>query len=564
MRLDLAIVQDVGKRSEQQDSATAHGLPAGNGVMLVVADGLGGHTGGATASRLAIESFAEATQDARFDAHVQRRAALLETVHGANGRISDAARSIPANETMGTTLVSAIVADGAVRWISVGDSHLYHWRGGQLAKLNADHSQAGLMVASGRFKPDDAELNPYRSLLRSALTGRNIELIDDPEGEVAIAPGDVIVLSSDGLNTIENSEIEKIVTRGRGEGAELLAARLIDAVKSRGLANQDNTSVVVACIDAIDDDFAAPPTVPRTPTAEAVQPTAIAAAPVTAVTVTERIEAQSPKPVEAAAVRRPPKPLTAPAIALPAAQKSSSLVGPLIGVVGLAALAGAGYLAYQQFAAAPPTAATSPPKAQPPAPAQQPTTPTRAAPPPVAAPPQPQQVPQAAPVPAAPAPTSPAPQQQSVPQPSAPPAPVQQQSSPPSPVLTPAAPPAGTASPPVGAPQPPRPAIQDQGRTGPPAQGSTGPQPTTAPQVTAPGAGGQPGLPRGTASPPVGPAPRPQLTEEPRPALRPALPPNEPAQTVPPPTVEPPQVPRVPAPRPGFNQGSSGEAPRQP
>jgi serine/threonine protein phosphatase PrpC len=244
MRLELATAEYIGARAQQQDHATA--VPMRNGALLVLADGLGGHESGAEAARIVVDTFREAAGNGSFDSPESRRQMLRETVERANSRIGEGVDPSHGHRGMASTAVAAVVANGDLSWVSVGDSHLYVWRGGRLAKLNEDHSQAGLMVKSGKFKPTDPEVLAVRSVLVSALTGRKLEYVDLPTRSFKVESGDVLLLASDGLNTLKDEEIGRIVADRAGEGAVRLSTVLLETVRSRRAERQDNATVVVA------------------------------------------------------------------------------------------------------------------------------------------------------------------------------------------------------------------------------------------------------------------------------------------------------------------------------
>ncbi len=223
IELDTALHETIGARAEQQDAAASVPLGSGGGAqLLVLADGLGGHADGARASRMVIEAFGEAAKGGLFDEPGGRRLALHGAIHEVNKRIHEATDPMDGHRSMASTAVAAILANGTVRWISVGDSHLYVCRNGRLSKLNADHSQAGIMIRHGYSPNDEAVINA-RSVLVSALTGRDIEEIDNPAHDVALEIGDVVLLASDGLNTLSDTEIALAIDQSYDRGAKAIA-----------------------------------------------------------------------------------------------------------------------------------------------------------------------------------------------------------------------------------------------------------------------------------------------------------------------------------------------------
>jgi protein phosphatase len=128
----------------------------------------------------------------------------------------------------------------------VGDSPLYLVRRGGIIRLNADHSLApeiDRLAERGRISWDEAKSDPRRHILRSALTGAEIDLIDRPREPLVLAPGDSVVLASDGIHTLPEVEIARLVTSA--QGVEAAAEALLAAVAVADDPHQDNTTVVV-------------------------------------------------------------------------------------------------------------------------------------------------------------------------------------------------------------------------------------------------------------------------------------------------------------------------------
>lgn len=251
MQLDLATADYIGARAQQQDATRAELMASGAGVVLILADGLGGHESGAEAAQIVVETFGDATKQGAFDAPANRRASLRDVLDQANARIAGGVDPAHGQRSMASTAVAAIVAEGTLQWISVGDSHLYLWRNRRLMKLNEDHSQAGLMVKSGQYQPDDAEVLAVKSVLVSALTGRKLEIVDHPTQTVKVENGDVLLLASDGLNTLSDREIESILSDVEARGAAELGKVLLETVKDRRADRQDNTAVAIARVLAL-------------------------------------------------------------------------------------------------------------------------------------------------------------------------------------------------------------------------------------------------------------------------------------------------------------------------
>lgn len=244
-----------GARSYQEDTAlfwsgrdTRPASGAGEAVadgpvVAVLADGMGGHAGGALASRMACDAFVKAYAGGD-GANAER---LIEALAAANQAIADAVAADPALAGMGSTLVGVTFGADGIEWISVGDSPLLLYRRGEIALLNEDHSLApelDRLAAVGAISEDEAKRDPRRHMLRSAVTGDDIDLVDLSQRPLRLEPGDYIILASDGLQTLEAAEIERIVTAYADDGAPAVANALIRAVEALKDPHQDNATVI--------------------------------------------------------------------------------------------------------------------------------------------------------------------------------------------------------------------------------------------------------------------------------------------------------------------------------
>ncbi|MEZ5909945.1 MAG: SpoIIE family protein phosphatase [Hyphomicrobiaceae bacterium] len=241
-----------GGRSYQEDSAavwsasatteTANGGSAGE-LVAVLADGMGGHVGGAVASSTACETFLGAISAAAGPVTRRLDVALAE----ANEAIARRIHAEPRLSGMGCTLIGAIIGPQGLSWVSVGDSLLFVFRDGQLAILNEDHSLAPMldeMVAEGKMSLEEALTDPRRHYLRSALMGSAIELVDRPENAIALEPGDIVVMATDGIETLSEEQITRTIGATASRGVEAVVSGLLDAVEGGGDPYQDNTTVI--------------------------------------------------------------------------------------------------------------------------------------------------------------------------------------------------------------------------------------------------------------------------------------------------------------------------------
>lgn len=252
MAFECAKSASRGSRPYQEDSAElwapAQGVTAPRpdddiGLLAVLADGMGGHAGGARASKLVCQGF--------IDSFVQERGPVRDRLHrgmfAANAAIDRTTRGEPHLEGMGSTLVGAAFSSLGLHWLSVGDSPLYLWRRGEIALVNQDHSLAPLLdelARDGKISQEKARNDPRRHMLRSAITGQEIEIVDLCPRPLSLEPGDVVVLASDGIHTIDEQLIARVIKSWEQDGAAAIADALVRTVDSMHDPHQDNTTVI--------------------------------------------------------------------------------------------------------------------------------------------------------------------------------------------------------------------------------------------------------------------------------------------------------------------------------
>lgn len=240
-----------GARDYQEDDCDflvldGDGAP---GMLLVLADGMGGHVGGALASRTAVANFIAAWQAGADDAD-NIPARLNAALAAANDSLRAQVAADPSLAGMGCTLVGAVIAGRALHWLSVGDSPLWLMQGGELRRLNQDHSMAPLLqnlVAAGRMTAAEAAADPRRNALRSAVMGEELTLVDCPGAPLQLPPHEParILLASDGVQTLSDDDIANIMRDTAALDTDTCAARLLQAVEDKQHPRQDNTTIMV-------------------------------------------------------------------------------------------------------------------------------------------------------------------------------------------------------------------------------------------------------------------------------------------------------------------------------
>jgi len=242
--------QILGARERQEDAVTHRSFNDGKSLLVVLADGMGGHQGGEVASRTSVDAFVSAF----FTDYAQIKTPfrLFGSLERANKDLEVIGKKNSELEGMGSTLVAAVVSEEGVSWISVGDSLLLRVRGGKVHRLNEDHSMAPLLddaVKKGKLTSEEAAGHRDRNALRSAVSGAPIDLVDVKDVPEPLRRGDVLILASDGLLTLTEKEIAVLVNAQKSAGARAIVNKLLGAVSDKNKRRQDNTTIAAVLIE---------------------------------------------------------------------------------------------------------------------------------------------------------------------------------------------------------------------------------------------------------------------------------------------------------------------------
>ncbi len=194
MNFSIYQASKIGNRKYNQDRvAYAYGRDA---LLLVLADGMGGHLNGEVAAGLAMDTFVESFgKHAHFD---DPRDFLSDTMRLAHRRIMDLPKKQD-HAFPGTTCVAALVQDGILYWGHAGDSRLYLLRDGDISAKTLDHSMVQLWLQSGAINEEEARTHPRRNQITNCLGGVEDMFEIELGKPVELQSGDVVLLCSDGL-----------------------------------------------------------------------------------------------------------------------------------------------------------------------------------------------------------------------------------------------------------------------------------------------------------------------------------------------------------------------------
>lgn len=243
---------DVGRvRSANEDFHLIPDVP--NHHCYIVCDGMGGHVGGAAASKMAASVFAGSLTSLLSQGERVSKAMDL-AIRECNAAVYNRTLEEPELKGMGTTIVAVVVdTRGEVYVGHVGDSRIYRFRGGQLQQVTRDDSYVQDLIDRGELREEDREKHPERSRITKAI---GIDGVVEPtvRNLGAWQPGDRILLCSDGLTgVVEDEALAKEAQTERFEAVEKLMGKALMA------GAPDNVTLIL--VEAEGTNFPQPPVV---------------------------------------------------------------------------------------------------------------------------------------------------------------------------------------------------------------------------------------------------------------------------------------------------------------
>lgn len=242
MKFAVYQASHIGGRKYNQDRvAYAYSDEA---LLLLLADGMGGHLHGETAARITINMFMQAFAQAAQPHVPEPEEFLREIMRRAHEAIIQYAHAHQLGGNPGTTCVVALVQDGQACWAHAGDSRCYLLRGGKMVAVTHDHSAVQQWADWGIIKPDEMKAHPDRNKITNCLGGVEDMFYVESAPAVPLQPGDVLLLCSDGLwGALPEAEIADAFSI-----TPLAAALdpLMDKALLLGGDHADNATAVVA------------------------------------------------------------------------------------------------------------------------------------------------------------------------------------------------------------------------------------------------------------------------------------------------------------------------------
>lgn len=239
---EVGAFSNIGDRKDQQDSYGY--VRYGNGIFAAVADGMGGLKEGGKVSRGVIEYFIR-----ECGGDVSGDDALYRMLASVNFRINRLLGRKNLRKS-GSTLVAVMTEEDNFRWISVGDSHIYLFRGEKLLLLNREHIYRSCLLlnaVNGKAGFDEIDENVQKDGLTSFIGMGDLACVDGSQSAVPAKSGDMLLLVSDGVyNALDDALLEKLMNSDTDIQGK--ADKIGQAVLDAHMPQQDNFTVLIVGI----------------------------------------------------------------------------------------------------------------------------------------------------------------------------------------------------------------------------------------------------------------------------------------------------------------------------
>ena len=239
MRFTIYQESRVGGRANNEDRTTY--CYSRDALLMVVADGMGGHHYGEIAAQIAAQTLADAFQREAKPLLADPFRFLQKSMTNAHHAILDYTTRHHLRDTPRTTCVACVVQDNVAYWAHAGDSRLYLMRDGRVITQTKDHSRIRLLIEEGMISEAQAAFHPDRNKIYSCLGSPTPPEIEFSR-KTPLNHGDILLLCSDGLWGEMSGDMMAVALKG----SNLLQAvpMILNQAETKGGPHRDNLSVV--------------------------------------------------------------------------------------------------------------------------------------------------------------------------------------------------------------------------------------------------------------------------------------------------------------------------------
>ena len=248
MQIEYTKVSALGDRQDNQDRAAI--VVSENAALILVFDGMGGHSDGARAAEVGLKSVQE-----RFMATTQPildpQGFLYMALSAAHDAVVQAGSDVAVDFRPRATCAICLVQEGGAYWAHIGDSRIYQVRDGKVLLRSRDHSHVEVLIQEGAISEEEAQDHPMRNFVECCIGG------DAPVPDMSITSriklqhGDVLLACSDGLwSGMSDEDMAQIGAPGENNLIENLKALSIKALETNAPYSDNTTGAALRWLGA--------------------------------------------------------------------------------------------------------------------------------------------------------------------------------------------------------------------------------------------------------------------------------------------------------------------------
>ena len=239
MQIEYAKVSALGDRKDNQDRAAV--VVAEDAALMLVFDGMGGHSDGARAAETGLKVVQDLFMAAKLPLF-DPQGFLYMALSRAHDEVVGLGTDLAVDFRPRATCAICLVQEGGAFWAHIGDSRIYQVRGGAVLMRSRDHSHVEVLIQEGAISEEEAQDHPMRNFVECCIGGDAPVPDMSITNRIKLVPGDVLLACSDGLwSGLSDDDMAEIGTPGENNLVENLKALSVKAL-SVNSPYSDNTT----------------------------------------------------------------------------------------------------------------------------------------------------------------------------------------------------------------------------------------------------------------------------------------------------------------------------------
>ena len=243
MHVEYAKVSALGDRQDNQDRAAV--VVAEDAALMLVFDGMGGHSDGARAAETGLKIVQDLFMSSSLPVF-DPQGFLYSALARAHDEVVNLGREVAVDFRPRATCAICLIQEGGAFWAHIGDSRIYQVREGHVLTRSRDHSHVEVLIQEGAITEEEAQDHPMRNFVECCIGGDAPVPDMSITGKQALAPGDVLLACTDGLwSGLSDGDVAEIGAPGQNNLAENLKELSIKALNVNSPYSDNTTGTAV-------------------------------------------------------------------------------------------------------------------------------------------------------------------------------------------------------------------------------------------------------------------------------------------------------------------------------